>query len=95
MSTRGDSWVTRLQYKADIHLIINEIKSLRKARIVLSSSLSLLDRVHGRLHVPFNGVACGEIDACQQRKQNKASNKSKRERLRVIIAPAFPTAHPG
>jgi hypothetical protein len=38
---------------------------------MLSSLLSLLDRVHGRLHVPFNGMACGEIDACQQGKQNK------------------------
>ena len=38
MSTRGDFRVTRLQYKADIHLIINEIKLFRKARIKLLSS---------------------------------------------------------
>ena len=30
---------------------------------MLSSLLSLLDRVHGRLHVRLNGMACGKIDA--------------------------------
>src|SRR5208282_1478373 len=44
---------------------------LELTRIMLFSLLSLLDRVHGRLHVPFNGMACAEIDACQQGKQNK------------------------
>jgi hypothetical protein len=62
---------------------------------MLSSSLSLLDRVHGRLHVPFNGMACGEIDACQQRKQNKRKQQvqerapSRRHCASLSICPAM------
>ena len=39
---------------------------LELTRIMLASLLSLLDGVHGRLHVRLNGMACGKIDACQQ-----------------------------
>jgi len=68
---------------------------LELTRIMLFALLSLLDRVHGRLHVPFNGMACAEIEPANKANNTSASNKSKRERVRVVIAPAFPPAHPG
>jgi Protein of unknown function (DUF3987) len=49
------------EWRADLE---RKYHPLELTRIMLSSLLSLLDGVHGRLHVRLNGMACGKIDAC-------------------------------